>query len=154
MSGGEICSCASYSSKKFEPKSPVPMNLPLLASDAPPAPPAPPPLTPFPSVLVPVVADAQVQDLLLHARGDVSNSSQGMWLQQTCTLFVQSGVRLLTEFTQHAAAWANASVVRANFSQPHRARSHRQPERSGHSQVGLSSSSHKTEPPEEQKVNQ
>ncbi|XP_035507236.2 probable serpin E3 [Scophthalmus maximus] len=80
------------------------------------------------------VNDAQVQDLLLHARGDVSNSSQGMWLQQTCTLFVQSGVRLLTEFTQHAAAWANASVVRANFSQPHRARSHRQPERSGHSQ--------------------
>ncbi|XP_074514591.1 putative serpin E3 [Sebastes fasciatus] len=63
------------------------------------------------------VKDAQVQDFLLHSHRDVSNSSQGMVLQQTCTLFVQSGVRLLTEFTRHAAVWANASVVRANFSQ-------------------------------------
>uniref|UniRef100_A0A8D0D1U8 Serpin peptidase inhibitor, clade E (nexin, plasminogen activator inhibitor type 1), member 3 n=1 Tax=Sander lucioperca TaxID=283035 RepID=A0A8D0D1U8_SANLU len=64
------------------------------------------------------VKDAQVQDFLLHSQSDISNTSQGMWLQQTCTLFVQSGVQLLTEFTQHAAAWANTSVVRANFSQP------------------------------------
>ncbi|XP_060945152.1 probable serpin E3 [Limanda limanda] len=64
------------------------------------------------------VNDAQVHDLLLHSQGDVSNTSQGMWLQQTCTLFIQSGVQLLTEFTQHAAVWANTSVVRANFSQP------------------------------------
>uniref|UniRef100_A0A3P8RPK0 Serpin peptidase inhibitor, clade E (nexin, plasminogen activator inhibitor type 1), member 3 n=1 Tax=Amphiprion percula TaxID=161767 RepID=A0A3P8RPK0_AMPPE len=74
--------------------------------------------------------NAQVQDFLLHSQGDVSNSSQGMWLQQTCTLFIQSGVQLLPQFTQHAAAWANTSVVRANFSQPNL--SHSQAERGGH----------------------
>lgn len=75
--------------------------------------------------------DAQVQDFLLHSQSDVGNSSQGMWLQQTCTLFIQSGVQLLTEFTQHAAAWSNTSVVRANFSQPNHTLSQR--ERAGHS---------------------
>ncbi|XP_078119274.1 putative serpin E3 [Sander vitreus] len=77
------------------------------------------------------VKDAQVQDFLLHSQSDISNTSQGMWLQQTCTLFVQSGVQLLTEFTQHAAAWANTSVVRANFSQPNPA-THGKLERAGH----------------------
>ncbi|XP_008291405.1 putative serpin E3 [Stegastes partitus] len=76
------------------------------------------------------VNDAQVQDFLLHSQGDMSNTSQGMWLQQTCTLFIQSGVQLLSEFTQNAAAWANTSVVRANFSQPNHSRS--QPEQAGH----------------------
>ncbi|XP_070694388.1 probable serpin E3 [Pempheris klunzingeri] len=76
------------------------------------------------------VNDAQVQDFLLHSQGGISNTSQGMWLQQTCTLLIQSGVQLLTEFTQHAAAWANTSVVRANFSQPNHTRS--QLERAGH----------------------
>ncbi|XP_031133835.1 probable serpin E3 [Sander lucioperca] len=77
------------------------------------------------------VKDAQVQDFLLHSQSDISNTSQGMWLQQTCTLFVQSGVQLLTEFTQHAAAWANTSVVRANFSQPNPATRDKL-ERAGH----------------------
>ncbi|XP_053184891.1 probable serpin E3 [Scomber japonicus] len=75
--------------------------------------------------------DAQVQDFLVHSQSDMDNSSQGMWLQQTCTLFIQSGVQLLTEFTQHAAAWSNTSVVRANFSQPNHTRS--QLARAGHS---------------------
>ncbi|KAG7501514.1 hypothetical protein JOB18_001043 [Solea senegalensis] len=74
------------------------------------------------------VNEAQIQDFLLRSHGDMSNSSQGMWLQQTCTLFVQSGVRLLDEFTHHAAAWANTSVVRANFTQP----SHAGSQHSGH----------------------
>lgn len=77
-------------------------------------------------------ADAQVRDFLLHAQGDVSNSSQGAWLQQTCTLFVQSGVRLLAEFTQHAAAWVDTRVVRASFSQPGHARSPSEPAGHGH----------------------
>ncbi|XP_061579052.1 probable serpin E3 [Cololabis saira] len=64
------------------------------------------------------VHDAHVRDFLLRWQGNVSSSGQGTWLQQTCTLLVQSGVQLLTEFTQHASAWANTSVVRANFSQP------------------------------------
>lgn len=76
------------------------------------------------------LADALVQDFLLHSQGDLSNTSQGMWLQQTCTLFIQSGVQILTEFTQHAAHWANTSVVRANSSQPNHTRS--QLERLGH----------------------
>nr|XP_020479649.1 serpin E3 isoform X2 [Monopterus albus] len=76
------------------------------------------------------VNDVPVQDFLLHSQGDMSNSSQGMWLQQTCTLFIQCGVHLLTEFTQRAAAWASTGVVRANFSQPSHSRS--QLERLGH----------------------
>ncbi|KAG7220324.1 hypothetical protein INR49_010158, partial [Caranx melampygus] len=78
------------------------------------------------------VNDAQVQDFLLHSQGDMSNTSQGMWLQQTCTLFIQSGVQLLTEFTQHAAAWANTSMVRTNFSQPNHTRGQTERERAAH----------------------
>ncbi|XP_026151305.1 putative serpin E3 [Mastacembelus armatus] len=78
------------------------------------------------------VNDAQVQDFLLHSQGDMSNTSRGMWLQQTCTLFIQSGVQLLTEFTQHAAAWANTSVVRANFSQPSHTRNQLETPGHGH----------------------
>uniref|UniRef100_A0A3Q2PMU6 Serpin peptidase inhibitor, clade E (nexin, plasminogen activator inhibitor type 1), member 3 n=1 Tax=Fundulus heteroclitus TaxID=8078 RepID=A0A3Q2PMU6_FUNHE len=78
------------------------------------------------------VNDAQVRDFLLHSQGDLSNSSQGTWLQQTCTLFIQSGVQLLAEFTQQAAAWANASVLRANLSQPHHARSRSEPAGNSH----------------------
>ncbi|XP_018552076.1 probable serpin E3 [Lates calcarifer] len=76
------------------------------------------------------VNDAQVQDFLLHSQGDMNNTSQGTLLQQTCTLLIQSGVQLLTQFTKHAVAWANTSVVRANFSQPNHTRS--QPQRLGH----------------------
>lgn len=78
-----------------------------------------------------VSTDVQVQEFLLHSQSDISNSSQGMWLQQTCTLFIQSGIQLLTEFTQHAAVWANTSVMRANFSQSNDNRS--QLERAGNS---------------------
>ncbi|KAM6934676.1 putative serpin E3 [Xenentodon cancila] len=76
------------------------------------------------------VNDAHVRDFLLLSQGNVSNTSQGTSLQQTCTLYIQTGVQLLTEFTQHAAAWANTSVVRANFSQPNR--THSQSERAAH----------------------
>lgn len=60
-------------------------------------------------------ADVQVQNFLLHPPRD---GGQGKWLQQTCTLFIQNGVQLLMEFARQATAWANASVIRANFSQP------------------------------------
>ncbi|KAK5860677.1 hypothetical protein PBY51_022138 [Eleginops maclovinus] len=78
------------------------------------------------------VKDATVQNFLLHSHSDMRNNSQGIWLQQTCTLFVQSGVQLLAEFTKHAAVWANTSVVRANFSQPIPSRG--QQERAGNNQ--------------------
>ncbi|KAM9710613.1 putative serpin E3 [Menidia menidia] len=80
------------------------------------------------------VRDAPVQDLLLQAfqtHAGVSDSggvgvsgggvdggvggeggvTGGVWLQQSCTLFVQSGVRLRAEFSRQAAAWGNASVA-------------------------------------------
>uniref|UniRef100_A0A8C2Z5X6 Serpin peptidase inhibitor, clade E (nexin, plasminogen activator inhibitor type 1), member 3 n=1 Tax=Cyclopterus lumpus TaxID=8103 RepID=A0A8C2Z5X6_CYCLU len=63
------------------------------------------------------VKDVQVQDFLLRSHRDASNSSQGALLQQTCTLFVQSGVQLLTDFTRRAAVWADGGLVRADFSQ-------------------------------------
>ncbi|XP_006799209.1 probable serpin E3 [Neolamprologus brichardi] len=78
------------------------------------------------------VNDAHVQDFLSHSQANMNNNSQGMWLQQTCTLFIQSGVQLLPGFTQLASEWANTSVVRANFSQPNQ--THSQPERAGHQQ--------------------
>ncbi|XP_034042366.1 probable serpin E3 [Thalassophryne amazonica] len=63
------------------------------------------------------VNDVQIQNFLLHSHADVSDSSQGTWLQRTCTLLIQSGIQLLFDFTQHATAWANTSLLRANFSQ-------------------------------------
>uniref|UniRef100_A0A3B4G2X8 Serpin family E member 3 n=1 Tax=Pundamilia nyererei TaxID=303518 RepID=A0A3B4G2X8_9CICH len=82
--------------------------------------------------------NAHVQDFLSHSQANMNNNSQGMWLQQTCTLFIQSGVQLLPGFTQLASQWANTSVVRANFSQPNQ--THSQPERAGHQQGELSGS--------------
>ncbi|XP_060909102.1 probable serpin E3 [Labrus mixtus] len=87
------------------------------------------------------VNDAQVQDFLMHSQIDESNTSHGMWLQQTCTLLIQSGIQLLTEFTQHAAAWANTSVVRANFSQPHSTPSQPERVRPNHDEMLLQSGS-------------
>ncbi|TKS67762.1 putative serpin E3 [Collichthys lucidus] len=81
------------------------------------------------------VNNAQVQDFLLHSQSDISNTSQGVWLQQTCTLFIQNGVQLLTKFTQHAAAWANTSVVRANFSQPNHTRGQLERARNTHDET-------------------
>lgn len=79
------------------------------------------------------VRDAQVQGFLSHAQSSMNSTSQGMWLQQTCTLFIQSAVQLLTEFIQRAVAWANTSVIRTPFSQPSSARS-REQEQPGHRQ--------------------
>ncbi|XP_075887142.1 putative serpin E3 isoform X2 [Nelusetta ayraudi] len=82
------------------------------------------------------VNDAQVRDFLLHSMSDMSNNSQGRWLQQTCTLFIQSGVQLLAEFTRHAAAWANASLIRTNFSQPnHSVSQHLEPAGNSHDEL-------------------
>ncbi|XP_037542165.1 probable serpin E3 [Nematolebias whitei] len=73
------------------------------------------------------VNDARVRDFLLRSQG-VNSSSQGLWLQQTSTLFIQGGVQLRSEFTQHAAAWAHTSVERATFSHS----SHSQAKQAGH----------------------
>ncbi|XP_068590341.1 probable serpin E3 [Cebidichthys violaceus] len=57
------------------------------------------------------VKDVQVQDFLLHSHRDASNSSQDPMLHQSCTLFLQSSVQLLTDFTRRAAAWSDFSRV-------------------------------------------
>ncbi|KAJ8383615.1 hypothetical protein AAFF_G00216880 [Aldrovandia affinis] len=62
--------------------------------------------------------EMRMQDYLVQAQGDPSNSSQGCWLQLACALFIQSGTQLSPAFTQHASAWGNSSVVYTNFSQP------------------------------------
>ncbi|KAJ3592721.1 hypothetical protein NHX12_007848 [Muraenolepis orangiensis] len=67
--------------------------------------------------------DVQVQDVLVQLQGSVGNASQGMWLQQATALFIQSGVRLLTEFKHHADAWANSSLVRSHSGQPNQTHS-------------------------------
>uniref|UniRef100_A0A8C5EDU6 Serpin peptidase inhibitor, clade E (nexin, plasminogen activator inhibitor type 1), member 3 n=1 Tax=Gouania willdenowi TaxID=441366 RepID=A0A8C5EDU6_GOUWI len=85
-------------------------------------------------------ADVQVQDFLLHLQGDISNSSQSTWLQQTCTLFIQSGVKLLTEFTKHASAWGVDRVMRANFSQSNHIRTEVWAQQAGSSSGELSGS--------------
>ncbi|XP_068602700.1 probable serpin E3 [Brachionichthys hirsutus] len=69
------------------------------------------------------VNDAHVQQVLLQSQSGVGDASRGALLRQTCALFVESGVQLLTEFVQRAAAWANASVVRTNVSRPGLSRS-------------------------------
>lgn len=64
------------------------------------------------------VNDARVQDILCRPQGDLGNSSDGVRLQLTNALFVQSGVKLLPEFTQHALGWGNSSLLSVNFSNP------------------------------------
>uniref|UniRef100_A0A671K7K8 Serpin domain-containing protein n=1 Tax=Sinocyclocheilus anshuiensis TaxID=1608454 RepID=A0A671K7K8_9TELE len=57
------------------------------------------------------VNDARVQDILSRPQGDLGNSSDGVRLQLANALFVQSGVKLLPEFTQHALGWGNSSLL-------------------------------------------
>ncbi|XP_043105024.1 probable serpin E3 isoform X2 [Puntigrus tetrazona] len=64
------------------------------------------------------VNDARVQDILSRPQGDLGNSSEGVQLQLANALFVQSGVKLLPEFTQHALGWGNSSLLSVNFSNP------------------------------------
>ncbi|XP_050974465.1 probable serpin E3 isoform X2 [Labeo rohita] len=64
------------------------------------------------------VNDARVQDILSRPQGDLGNSSIGVRLQLANALFVQSGVKLLPEFTQHALEWGNSSLLSVNFSNP------------------------------------
>ncbi|XP_061081727.1 probable serpin E3 [Conger conger] len=66
--------------------------------------------------------EIRMQDFLQQVQGDPSNSTQAVRVQLACALFVQSGMQLSQEFTQHASAWANSSVVRTNFSQPNHTR--------------------------------
>lgn len=65
-----------------------------------------------------LLADARVQDILSRPQGDLGNSSDGVRLQLANALFVQSGVKLLPEFTQHALGWGNSSLLSVNFSNP------------------------------------
>ncbi|XP_052004997.1 probable serpin E3 isoform X2 [Xyrauchen texanus] len=62
------------------------------------------------------VNDARVQDFLSRPQGDLGNSSKGMRLELANALFVQSGVKVLPEFTQHALGWSNSSLLSVNFS--------------------------------------
>uniref|UniRef100_A0A8C2E142 Serpin peptidase inhibitor, clade E (nexin, plasminogen activator inhibitor type 1), member 3 n=1 Tax=Cyprinus carpio TaxID=7962 RepID=A0A8C2E142_CYPCA len=57
------------------------------------------------------VNDARVQDILSRPQGDLDYSSDGVRLQLANALFVQSGVKLLPEFTQHALGWGNSSLL-------------------------------------------
>ncbi|XP_073711254.1 probable serpin E3 isoform X5 [Misgurnus anguillicaudatus] len=63
------------------------------------------------------VNDVHVQDILSHSQENLGNSSKGVWLQFANALFVQSGVKLLPEFTQQALEWGNSSLLSVNFSE-------------------------------------
>ncbi|XP_076119036.1 putative serpin E3 [Alosa pseudoharengus] len=58
----------------------------------------------------------QLPDFLSQPQGDMGNSSQGVELQLSSTLLVQSGLQLRPEFTQHALGWGNGTLLRLNFS--------------------------------------
>lgn len=62
-------------------------------------------------------ADVRVQDFLLRSHGDAGNGSHSAALQQSCTLLLQRGVQLLSDFTRRAAAWTDGGVVRADLGQ-------------------------------------
>ncbi|KAJ8350907.1 hypothetical protein SKAU_G00260370 [Synaphobranchus kaupii] len=66
--------------------------------------------------------EMRMQDFLQQVQGDPSNSTQALRVQLACALFVQSGMKLSQEFTQHASAWANSSVVHTNFNLPNHTR--------------------------------
>ncbi|XP_062840470.1 serpin E3 [Anolis carolinensis] len=64
--------------------------------------------------------DQDMQEFLHKVYKEVSNSKQGPVAQLACALFVQAGIRLLPQFVQHAAFWANNAVQQTNFSEPNR----------------------------------
>nr|XP_060611012.1 serpin E3 [Anolis sagrei ordinatus] len=64
--------------------------------------------------------DQDMREFLHKVYKEVSNSKQGPVAQLACALFVQAGIRLLPQFVQHAAFWANNAVQQTNFSEPNR----------------------------------
>ncbi|XP_072541391.1 probable serpin E3 [Salminus brasiliensis] len=69
------------------------------------------------------VHDARIQEAVSQPQGDLGNSTQGVRLQLTNILFIQSGVQLLPAFTQSAREWYNSSLLSVNFSRPNRTHS-------------------------------
>ncbi|XP_066497456.1 probable serpin E3 [Hoplias malabaricus] len=63
------------------------------------------------------INDAHVQEAMSQPQRNLSNSTQGIRLQFINTLFIQSGIKLLPAFTQHALGWYNSSLQSVNFSQ-------------------------------------
>lgn len=53
----------------------------------------------------------------MRSHGDAGNGSHSAALQQSCTLLLQRGVQLLSDFTRRAAAWTDGGVVRADLGQ-------------------------------------
>ncbi|XP_077473761.1 putative serpin E3 [Stigmatopora argus] len=73
------------------------------------------------------VNDVQVRELLLRWQAELNNSSSPLaskeaWLQQTCVLLVQSGIKLASGFAQNLQAWADVSLMRANQQQTNNTR--------------------------------
>ncbi|XP_030643181.1 putative serpin E3 [Chanos chanos] len=62
--------------------------------------------------------DAGVQDVFSGLHGRMGNSTHGVQLRLANALFIQSGVHLHPDFTQHASAWGNSSLISMNFSHP------------------------------------
>ncbi|XP_037344765.2 probable serpin E3 [Pungitius pungitius] len=65
------------------------------------------------------VKDVRVQDFLLRSHGDAGNGSHSAALQQSCTLLLQSGVQLQSDFARRVAAWTDGGVLRADLTGRH-----------------------------------
>uniref|UniRef100_A0A8C2DVD0 Serpin peptidase inhibitor, clade E (nexin, plasminogen activator inhibitor type 1), member 3 n=1 Tax=Cyprinus carpio TaxID=7962 RepID=A0A8C2DVD0_CYPCA len=64
---------------------------------------------------------AQLEETLgydVNGKRKLAAHLDGVRLQLANALFVQSGVKLLPEFTQHALGWGNSSLLSVNFSNP------------------------------------
>lgn len=48
----------------------------------------------------------------------VADPSQGTVVQLGCSLFVDAGVQLSPNFAEHAARWANSSLLQTNLTDP------------------------------------
>ncbi|XP_037394988.1 probable serpin E3 isoform X2 [Pygocentrus nattereri] len=77
------------------------------------------------------VNDVRIQEAVSLPQSGLGNSSQGVRLQLTNTLFIQGGVQLRPAFTQRVERWYNSSVLSVNFSRPNHTQGQLQQEAQG-----------------------
>uniref|UniRef100_A0A8C3QQA6 Serpin family E member 3 n=1 Tax=Cyanoderma ruficeps TaxID=181631 RepID=A0A8C3QQA6_9PASS len=64
------------------------------------------------------IHDQSVQDFMHTVDEAMTDSSQGTVVQLGCSLLVDAGVQLSPDFAEHAARWANSSLLQTNLTDP------------------------------------
>ncbi|XP_073525114.1 serpin E3 [Phyllobates terribilis] len=66
------------------------------------------------------VYDKTVEGFIKSMHRELSNSSQDTSIHSACALFLQAGIPISTQFTEHVTQWANSSIQPTNFTEHNR----------------------------------